>query len=121
MKALIRSKSRDLTIITIFLAVLSISYGCNKATNPQITPGANEVVIQGNAFNPGTITITANTSIKWINNDGVPHTVTSNGGLFDSGTISPNGGTWSHLFPLAGTFQYHCAVHTFMTASVTVN
>jgi plastocyanin len=29
--------------------------------------------------------------------------------------------TWPHRFDAAGTFPYHCAVHTFMTASVTVS
>lgn len=122
MKTIIRSSSRNLTIIAIFIAVLSISYGCNK-TNTQITPGANEVVIQGMAFNPGTITVTANTSIKWINNDNVPHNVTSSTpGLFGSPTISANGGTWSHTFTSPGTFAYTCTIHpTMAAASVTVN
>jgi plastocyanin len=83
-------------------------------------PGANEVFIQGMAFNPVTITVSAGTTITWTNKDGVSHTVTSDTALFDSGTIASNG-TYSHTFSTAGTFAYHCSIHTDMMATVVVN
>jgi len=82
-------------------------------------PGLNEVFIQSMAFSPGTITVTANTIVTWTNKDGVTHTVTSNTGLFDSGTIGANK-TYSHMFATAGSYPYHCTVHPSMTATVTV-
>lgn len=88
-------------------------------TGSKGSPGTNEVWIQGMAFTPSTITVTAGTTITWTNNDGVAHTVTSNTGLFESGSIS-NNGTYSHLFTTVGTFPYHCAIHTSMKASVVV-
>ena len=72
------------------------------------------------AFNPGTITATANTTITWTNKDVVAHTVTSTAGLFDSWTINSNG-TYSHLFSKAGTFPYKCTIHSGMNATVIVN
>jgi plastocyanin len=117
MKTLISSKSRLLIGIVIFFAIFSISYSCKKTSD---TPGTNEVLIQGMAFDPGTITVAANTTITWTNKDGVAHTVTSNTGLFDSGTINANG-TYSHMFATVGTFPYHCTVHPSMTATVIVN
>jgi len=77
--------------------------------------------MQGMAFTPSTITVSAGTTITWTNNDGVVHNVTSNtSGLFSSGSISPNG-TYSHLFSTAGTFSYKCTIHPSMTGSVVVN
>ena len=83
-------------------------------------PGANEVWIQNMAFNPSTITVAAGTTITWTNKDAVIHNVTSNTGLFSSGSIS-TGGTFSYTFSTSGTFSYYCTIHPSMTASVTVN
>ena len=104
--------------ITLFLLpVFILTNSCKKASD---IPGANEVFIQGNSFDPGTITVQANTTITWTNKDGVAHTVTSNTGLFNSGTINADG-TYSYLFSTAGTYPYHCTFHPSMTATVVVN
>ena len=112
------------------VSVLAFPMGCSKdnmeeMNNPSgkpdaAKPGANEVWIQGSAFTPDKITVTAGTTITWTNKDGAVHTVTSDTGLFDSGNISGNG-TFSHKFSTPGTYPYHCAVHTTMTGSVVVN
>jgi plastocyanin len=132
MKNSIGSKSRLITGISLFFVLLGFMNGCTKSTMYNTpsgnnmgtkggsTPGANEVWIQGMAFNPSTITIAANTTIIWTNKDAITHTVTSDAALFDSGSIGPNT-TYSHTFATAGTFTYHCKVHPTMTASVTAN
>ena len=43
---------------------------------------------------------------------------TTSGGNWDSGIQAS--GTFAHTFNSAGTFNYLCTVHPFMTASVTV-
>jgi plastocyanin len=45
--------------------------------------------------------------------------VSSDSGVFDSGTIQP-GGTFSFKFTSAGTFAYHCNIHPYMMATITV-
>jgi plastocyanin len=120
MKTSIGSKIRILVGSAILLLILIISIDCSKSTSNSGTPGTDEVLIQNMAFDPVTITVSANTTITWTNKDGVPHTVTSNNGLFDSGPISTNG-TFSHLFATSGSFPYHCTVHPSMTATVIVN
>jgi len=131
MKALISSKSRISAGIALLFAVLSISNSCTKDDMFEMNgdrgdnggpqgPGMNEVFIQDMTFTPGTISVAANTTIKWTNKDAVTHTVTSDSGLFDSGSIT-SGGTWSHTFASAGTYAYHCTPHPTMTAGVVVN
>lgn len=118
MKKIIGSESRILTGFALFFSVLIITISCTKSSD---LPGANEVFMQGMAFTPSTITVSAGTTITWTNNDGVIHNVTSNtAGLFSSGSISPNG-TYSHLFSTPGTFPYKCTLHPSMTGSVVVN
>lgn len=82
-------------------------------------PTTHYIDIQGYAFSPSSITINVGDTIVWTNYDSASHTVTSNDGTFDSGSIS-NGDTFSFTFTSAGTFNYYCAPHPNMTGSVTV-
>jgi plastocyanin len=132
MKKLNGSNNRILSGMVLLIAILMISNSCNKSSynsmtgitsNPGTTgtagPGANEVFIQGMAFNPATLTVTAGTTITWTNKDAIAHTVTSKTKLFDSGSIGSNG-TFSYTFATAGTFSYYCSIHPSMVATVTV-
>jgi plastocyanin len=128
MKKSIGSKMRFLMGTAFLMAILSILYSCSKSTdNPSYPgggtkggPGANEVWISGMTFNPSTITVKSGTTIKWTNMDGVAHTVTSDSGEFDSGSMG-DGVTFSWTFSTPGTFAYHCAFHSGMKAKVVVN
>lgn len=121
MKKLNGSKGRLLIGSCFLIAFFAIFNSCSKSSSTGGTnQGANEVFIQGMAFSPSTITVTAGTTVTWTNKDGVAHTVTSNTGSFDSGSINPNG-TYSHMFSTAGTFPYKCTIHPTMTATVIVN
>ena len=52
-------------------------------------------------------------TVTWVNDDNVPHTITSVSGSFDSGSIDP-GKTYSYKFNQAGTFEYSCTNHPSM-------
>jgi plastocyanin len=54
-----------------------------------------------------------------VNQDGVDHTVTSTGGLFDSGNLE-SGDDFEYRFDTAGTFPYFCTLHPSMTGEVVV-
>jgi len=116
MKANTFSMSKLIVSTLFIIATFSITNSCSKSSSGQ---GANQVLIQGMAFNPLTITVALGTSVTWTNKDAVAHTVTSNTGIFDSGSINTNG-TFSYTFSTVGTFPYHCTVHPYMTATVIV-
>jgi plastocyanin len=88
--------------------------------NPGTVQGANDVFIQGMAFSPSTITVTAGTAVTWTNKDAVTHNVTSNPALFSSGGMG-NGATYSFTFANKGTFNYSCTIHPSMIGTVVVN
>jgi plastocyanin len=81
--------------------------------------GASAVTIAGFAFAPATITVSVGTTVTWTNNDSTGHTVTADDGSFASGTLAP-GATFSQAFTTAGTFAYHCSIHSSMQGTVTV-
>ena len=75
--------------------------------------------IQGFAF--PALTVSVGDTVTWQNLvDGVPHTATSDTGAFDTGPILP--GTTSKAVPFvaAGTYAYHCAIHSTMHGTITV-
>ena len=87
--------------------------------------GTTDISIENSTaagFNPGSVTITVNTTVKWTNDDSVQHTVTSTTvplyGSFNA-TVNP-GVTVCLKFTSAGTFNYQCTLHPTMTGLVTV-
>jgi plastocyanin len=84
--------------------------------------GAADVAASINnfAFSPNPLAVPVGTRVVWTNmQTGVPHTVTSDTGLWDSGTVSP-GAMFAFTFNTPGTFPYHCNIHPTMHGTVTV-
>jgi plastocyanin len=81
----------------------------------------NSVAIKNFAFTPAALTVPAGTTVTWTNRDTDAHTVTSqgSGGPLHSPAMD-SGATFSFTFTKAGTYQYLCTIHPFMTATVTV-
>lgn len=117
------------SLIAVFLLLLSCSSSSSTMPMPSNTggggggggsnPPTGEVWIQNFAFNPATLTVAVNTTVKWTNKDATSHTVTSDAGLFDSGGLSTNG-IYNFKFTQVGTFNYHCSIHPEMTAKIIV-
>jgi plastocyanin len=116
-------KRRFFTILiaTALAAVFAFGCGNNKSTNsnPPPPPTGNTVSISGFAFSPSSLTISAGDSVTWTNHDAVAHTTTSNTGVWNSGSLSQNQ-SFTFRFMNAGTYPYHCAIHTTMTGTIVV-
>jgi amicyanin len=84
-------------------------------------PSPVKVSIANFVFEPKELTVTAGTTVTWVNADDVPHTVTSTAAppLFDSRTLRA-GDTFSFEFKAAGTYDYFCKAHPYMTGKVIV-
>lgn len=86
---------------------------------PAASASGNTVEIKNFAFGPDTLEVAVGTTVTWTNNDEAPHTVTQDGGGFQSGKIA-SGATFSYTFDTAGSFTYHCEFHANMKATVVV-
>ncbi len=76
------------------------------------------VRINGMRFEPSNITIEPGTTVTWIHNGNMPHTVSGTDGL-QSKTMY-QGQRFSHTFDEAGSFDYICDFHPSMKGSVVV-
>jgi len=90
---------------------MTVSHAGTLATDP--------IGIKNFLYDNPNITITQGDTITWTNNDAATHTATSDKPLFDTGSLT-TGQSASFTFNTAGTFPYHCSIHPFMTATITV-
>ena len=128
---------------------LAFTVACGSATsssnNPSPPPppgptppppppsGSVAVKITNYSFSPDTTSISVGQSVRWTNNDGVSHSVTSDTGTtLNSGAIAgtgtdsygnpTGGGNYTKAFFTKGTLLYHCSIHpTTMQGVVIVN
>ncbi len=124
-------------IITPFVValLLTLAIGCDRTTPaapqplPTTVPSSStqpsasqqQVVIDNFTFTPAELTIPVGTTVTWINHDDVPHTATSTATppAFNSKALDTDE-KFSFTFTTPGTYPYFCAVHTHMTAKITV-
>ncbi|TFH00705.1 MAG: hypothetical protein E4G77_04590 [Nitrosopumilus sp.] len=102
------------TAESVSLAIVSIPPGV-------AVPGCEKT---GECYLPSAITIFVGQKVSWSNADSAAHTVTSGTatgttGVFDSG-IFMSGSVYEFTFDDAGTYDYFCMVHPWMTGKVLV-
>jgi plastocyanin len=92
-----------------------------RTKSPASTVKPKEISIDNFTYNPPRLTVPVGTKVTWINQDDVPHTVTSSAKprRFTSGALDTDD-RYSHVFTKRGTYDYFCAVHRHMTGQIIV-
>lgn len=87
---------------------------------PTPVPGPNEVFAIVYAFVPQVQTVQAGTTVTWINQDELVHTVTAaDRRSWDSGPLRP-GEEFNFTFDTPGRYNYICSIHRGITAEIVV-
>jgi amicyanin len=81
--------------------------------------GGTAVAISDFKFSPATLTVPVGATVTWTNKDEEPHTIAAKDGAFHSPGIDTNG-SYSFTFSTAGSYDYICSIHPFMTGTVVV-
>lgn len=98
----------------LFILMIAIT-SCKKKEDP----GPNEVFLQNYKFNPSELTVQTGTTVRFVNKDGVTHTVTEKNNLFNSGDMR-KGDVFEYTFTNAGTYDLYCKYHSGMTGKIIV-
>ncbi len=77
------------------------------------------VSIANFTFSPSTLTVPVGSTVTWINQDDIPHTVTSVDGVFKSAGLD-TGDQFSYKFTKPGTYSYYCSIHPKMVGKIIV-
>jgi amicyanin len=92
----------------------------NAASSENTTAGESVTVrINGMRFEPANITVKPGTTVTWVHESRMPHTVSSQSGMLRSSTLY-TGQKFSHTFDAEGRYDYLCDLHPSMKGSVVV-
>ena len=130
---LIVALSLALSVGAVLAFNLTPPFKLNNPTNTTTTLVPKVIIILPNGvgtdqslnFQPPIVTVVigVNNTLEWVDQDPVPHTVTSLSGApspFDSKTLT-KGDTFIFTFPVPGTYLYNCQFHPgYMRGTVTV-
>jgi plastocyanin len=89
----------------------------STANNTSSGGGTVTIDMKNIAFNPTSQTVKVGQTVKWVNQDDVPHNV--EGGPLHSKTFT-KGGSYSFTPKKAETISYVCTIHPNMKATLTV-
>jgi plastocyanin len=98
-------------------AALPMSVSVENATGSS-SPGC-----EPNCFIPNKVTVAVGGTVTFVNSDTAPHTSTSGtpsdgpSGVWDSSLVMP-GASYDAIISSAGTYDYFCMVHPWMTGIV---
>ncbi|MDE1726649.1 MAG: hypothetical protein KGH89_05225 [Thaumarchaeota archaeon] len=118
----------SLILVAGIFAIAQPAYAANVPIT--ISKGAsatNGICSATTCFNPQVANISIGDTITWTNADTVGHTATSGhpsdnqtGTVFDSSLIAAGKSYTSTAFNTAGTYNYFCMVHPWMTGEIIV-
>lgn len=85
----------------------------------QTTAQTVTITIDNFTFKPAQTTVTPGTTVTWINNDDIPHTIVEAQKSFRSKPLDTEN-SFSFTFMNAGDYDYFCSLHPHMTGKVIV-
>ena len=119
---MVTTLSRRLAVLVavagLALALSACSSSGSKGSSGSDSGGkAGTISIANETFTPGPATAGATVTVE--NNDSVTHTVTADDGSSFDVTV-PAGKTATFTAPKAGSYKFHCKIHSNMHATLTV-
>ena len=110
--------------IFLFVALASLTSirGREVETKGSIPVKAdkNEIAIADFSFSPKMFTVSPGATVTWINDDKVPHVISSADNQFQKSTLLQPEQSFSNTFATRGTYSYFCSVHPRMTGKIIV-
>jgi plastocyanin len=109
--------TRKICVATVLAAAILAAAATFAAASAQVAN--TEVKIDQFAFAPQRVTVKAGTTVAWINDDDIPHTVASSTKLFKSKPLDTED-KFSFTFTTPGSYEYFCSIHPHMTGAIVV-
>jgi Icc protein len=107
-------------LIVLSFALLNSGHTALVAGQQNSSGNQYQVKIDNFSFTPSTLTVTAGTTVTWVNQDDVPHNVVSTEGGTLKSSVLDTEQKFTYTFDKAGTYPYYCSIHPKMTGKVVV-
>jgi plastocyanin len=109
---------RALSLAILFGALESAPSPAEDSNSAGTGPVAS-VTMDHNTFIPGEITVAPGTTVTWVNNETMPHTVVNPNQAFRSKTLVKDA-EFSFTFTTPGDYDYLCSIHPNMKGKIIV-
>jgi amicyanin len=109
---------RAVRLTILFAALASTPCLAEDGNSADVGPVAT-VSMEHNTFIPTEITVVPGTTVTWVNNEAMPHTVVDSNKGFRSKTLIKDA-RFSFTFTTAGDYDYQCSIHPNMKGKVIV-
>ena len=103
-------------LLVPLLLLVSVA-SCGGADDDSSSSDPGVVLVKDNVFAPKSATVKVGETVTWKFEGASAHNVTFDG--FNSKLMKT--GTYEHTFDAAGSFDYHCTIHTGMSGTVEVS
>jgi plastocyanin len=111
---------KGLLLLALCVSLLGLAAGCSGAVIAEDAPatrGVTEVAVKDMKFTPRVIEVPAGTTVTWRFQDSdTVHDVKAD----DFRSAVMRTGDFTHTFSTPGKYDYHCSLHSQMTARVIV-
>lgn len=115
-----RRSSPVLVAIAFAMSVAIVAWPASNAGASKKVSAADTIVIEYYTYYPMVLHVTPGTTIKVHNKDLVAHSLTANGGQFNTGNIAPHTSRTFKAPKKPGTYHFHCDIHQHMKGSIVV-
>jgi plastocyanin len=78
------------------------------------------ITISNFMFSPMSLTVSPGSTVKVTNKDSATHTLTANGGQFNTGDVTQNQTKTFKAPSKPGTYHYICNIHQYMMGTIVV-
>lgn len=104
----------------LFLSLLGAASLLALPLGSTAAPAPVTVHISNFVFTPADLRVAPGTSVTFVNDDDIPHTVVSDDRTTFRSPVLDTGQSFSYTFKAKGSFGYFCSIHPHMTGRVTV-
>lgn len=114
--------SNDLSMVDLVdgkSTTIRVGNAPRKVVVQPLTMAGASVSIADFAFAPRLLTIKSGESVTWRNDDGAPHAIVFKDGSMGAPSLNP-GTSFIRTFTQPGRYDYYCAFHSYMTATIEV-
>jgi plastocyanin len=101
------------------VTALAVGAFADLAAPANAADTAAVIKIDNFTFGPPTLTVPVGTTVTWVNEDDIPHTVAATDRLFKSKALDTDD-RFTYTFSAPGSFEYFCSLHPHMVGTVIV-
>jgi plastocyanin len=105
-----------LNVLSLIAAVAALATAApDAAAPPPVT-----VHISNFTFAAPSVTVAVGTTVTWVNDDDIPHTVVSSDKTTFRSKVLETDDRFSFTFTTRGSYGYFCSIHPHMTGKIVV-